>query len=405
MLQGSFAGRERVVLGRFHPRIPGILEDICPVVHPDQEVKRIVLRDPYDAHCHLREDDMLLKVLRFSVERCAYVLAMPNLKKAILTIHQAIEYLQRIQYALRLLGLEKVLCQFIMTIQITPLTRPELIREAVRIADELGIRLAFKAYPYLVTTQSEHGLPTEAYFGLVLVWRELERINAERAAAGLWKIPLLLHPEHPHPAIPGLDKEWCFVDQILTWLVEKFPLLPIVAEHISDRRTVAFVLAQSPLIAATLTPQHCMLTLDDVIGYSPRTNFKGCPHHLCKPTLKFIEDIEMILRAVFSGTTQIFMGSDSAPHSIENKEGEETACGNWTSPNLLEILAWQFAEYGQLRHLQGFVSDNGRVYYGLPSLGREVVLTKNAWQVPAEYDGIRPYWKNQEMAWQIESNN
>ena len=56
----------------------------------------IIIRKPDDWHLHLREGDILKKVLKYSAKNFSRALIMPNLKKPILTYVQAEKYKREI---------------------------------------------------------------------------------------------------------------------------------------------------------------------------------------------------------------------------------------------------------------------------------------------------------------------
>mgnify|MGYP006239626919 FL=1 len=58
--------------------------------------KKISIIKPDDWHLHLREGDILKKVLKYSAKNFSRALIMPNLKKPILTYVQAEKYKREI---------------------------------------------------------------------------------------------------------------------------------------------------------------------------------------------------------------------------------------------------------------------------------------------------------------------
>ena len=58
-------------------------------------------------------------------------------------------------------------------------------------------------------------------------------------------IPLLVHGEVTHANIDIFDREAVFIETILKSLVEKFPELKIVLEHITTKDSVDFVTQSS----------------------------------------------------------------------------------------------------------------------------------------------------------------
>jgi len=122
----------------------------------------------------------------------------------------------------------------------------------------------------------------------------------------------------------------------------------------------------------TITPHHLYLTGDD----SQRD-----PLAFCKPIPKKASDRDALVKAVCSGDTKFFFGSDSAPHPLESKlktqSGEVVPAGVFTQPfaTQLVILALEEAiERGVIKEdevrqdrLEQFLSLSGRQYYKLPN--------------------------------------
>ena len=80
-------------------------------------------------------------------------------------------------------------------------------------------------------------------------------------------------------------------------------------EHVSSREGVDFVRAHAPQVAATVTPYHLMLTRTDWLGFGNR------PYMYCMPVIKRREDRDAIRKAVTSGDSCFFLGTDSAAAS------------------------------------------------------------------------------------------
>src|ERR1019366_5738865 len=124
-----------------------------------------------------------------------------------------------------------------------------------------------------------------------------------------YDFPLLVHAESTDSAVDPFDRESKFVESTLTRIVERFPGLRVVVEHISTRQAVDFVLSAGPNVAATVTPQHVLLNRGALFERGIR------PHHYCIPLLKREEHRLAVLRAITSGSQKFFLGTDSAPHS------------------------------------------------------------------------------------------
>lgn len=89
--------------------------------------------------------------------------------------------------------------------------------------------------------------------------------------------------------------------------VAKFPKLKIVCEHITTKVAVEFVRKVPSNVAATITPQHLIYTVGNLL--------QGFKYHLfCLPLIKFEEDRAALREAATSGNPKFFAGTDSAPH-------------------------------------------------------------------------------------------
>src|SRR6185503_1584598 len=131
-------------------------------------------------------------------------------------------------------------------------------------------------------------------------------------------MPLLLHGEATEPNIDVFDREKAFIERTLIALVQRFPSLKIVVEHITTANAVKFVLSAPDTVAATITSHHLLLNRNDIFSGGVR------PHNYCLPILKREEHRQALIKAATSGNSKFFLGTDSAPHSRQSKE---TACG------------------------------------------------------------------------------
>jgi len=364
---------------------------------------RITIPVPDNWHCHLREGPMMHFMVDRLLESGFYgrVLAMPNTQEPLLSGILAKHYESKIFAILKLLHLTMIdQSKFrgfapVVTIQITEETTPEVILEA----HQIGVRAA-KVYPRNVTTNSHHG---------VLNYREIYKVLKVAEEYGM---VVCFHPELPDEEIEGMAKESLFI-ATLREIRSFFPKLKIVVEHVSTREMVKWVRSQPVgLVGATLTPQHLFLTIDDVIGYSPRSGYRGEVHHMCKPTLKLGEDRKYLQKMATSGDPHFFYGGDDAPHPKSNKECAKCACGVFNTTVALPVLATVFEAHNALDKLADFTSGFGAEFYGYPRNTDTIILVKNSWQVPLEYPvfgtgsivgHVVPMLAGETLEWQISS--
>lgn len=328
----------------------------------------IAIRKPDDFHCHFRTGQMLQRVVPFTAAVFARAIAMPNTKPSKQTRQDAIAYRGEILDAV---GND---FQPLMTIEVTDRTTPKMIKDAV----DANV-IAGKFYPQGVTTNSQNGVSD--FDALNPVFAEMERC----------RMRALFHGEDPSPGVFCLDRERSFL-KTLRKIVETFPELKIVLEHVSTDNAL-FAVSTYDNVAATITAHHLLLTLDDVVGGLIS------PHNFCKPLAKRPEDRDALLKAATSGNPKFFFGSDSAPHSRGTKECAHGCAGCFTAPVVLPLLAQIFEECDALDKLQGFVSEFGADFYGLPRNTGTITLFKEDWVVPEEYEGTALFWGGKTLHW------
>ncbi|MGH8225791.1 MAG: dihydroorotase [Gammaproteobacteria bacterium] len=320
---------------------------------------RVTLTRPDDFHVHLRDGTALADLVPPVARRFARALVMPNLASPVTTVTAAAAYRERIFAALPA-GVE---FEPLMTLYLTEsMSATEIER-----ARESGFIHAAKLYPAGATTRSEHGVRDVA-----AIHPLLERMSE----TGL---VLAIHGELADPALDPYEREPRFVAEVLAPLVERFPQLRIVLEHVSTRAAVDFVAAVGANVAATITAHHLLC--------SRREMFAGglSPHHFCRPVLQTEDDREALVAAATGGNPKFFLGSDSAPHPRAAKECAQAAAGVYTGYAALELYAEAFAEAGALDRLDAFASRYGAAFYGLPVNAGKITLEEASWQAPAEF--------------------
>jgi dihydroorotase len=110
-------------------------------------------------------------------------------------------------------------------------------------------------------------------------------------------------------------------------------------------------------------------------------------------------------RAATSGDAKFFLGTDTAPHPIHDKERDCGCAGIFSAPAALEIYAGIFAEEQALDRFEAFASLNGPRFYGLPPNEPRVTLARRPWRVPAtvatEAGALHPFCGGEDIAWQL----
>lgn len=339
----------------------------------------ITLKQPDDWHLHIRDGDVLPDVLKETARCFARAIIMPNLVPPVTTTELASAYRERILAALPKNS------DFIplMTLYLTDNTGPDEIKTA----SESGFVHAVKYYPAGATTNSDSGVTD-----LKRTYRVLEQLSKSG-------MPLLVHGEVTDPDVDVFDREKVFIERELIPLVRDFPGLRIVFEHITTRYAADFVLQASENIAATITPHHLL--------YNRNAMFRGGirPHYYCLPILKHEQHRQSLIKAATSGNPKFFLGTDSAPHSIGNKETACGCAGIYNAPVAIELYADVFDQAGALDKLEAFASINGPGFYNQPVNTKTITLEKTGWRVPEikpfGREKISPLCSGEQLNWQI----
>ena len=134
-------------------------------------------------------------------------------------------------------------------------------------------------------------------------------------------------------------------------------------------------------LAATVTLQHLLITLDDVAGGMLR------PHLFCKPIAKRPEDREALLQAALSGHPRLMFGSDSAPIPSMPRKRADAPPAYLLPPSL--FLVWRpcLTNTEPWTGCRGFVSSHACALYGLNPPARTVRLQRREMLVPDAYEG------------------
>jgi dihydroorotase len=317
---------------------------------------RISLVRPDDWHLHLRDGPAMASVLADTARVFARAIVMPNLKPPVTTTQQALHYRERI------LGELPPGSAFepLMTLYLTDDTPVEEIARAKLSGRVHGV----KYYPAGATTHSDAGVTRISRCFAAL--EKMEQLG----------LPLLIHGESTDPAVDVFDREKAFIDEVLGPIVERHSGLKIVLEHITTRDAVQYVEVTGPNVAATITAHHLLLNRNALFLGGIR------PHHYCLPVLKREEHREALVEAATSGNPKFFLGTDSAPHPRPDKETGCGCAGIYSAHAAIELYATAFEEAGALDRLEGFASNFGADFYGLPRNADTIELLREQWTVP-----------------------
>ena len=338
----------------------------------------LTITRPDDWHLHLRDGDMLAAVLPDTARRFARAIVMPNLKPPVTTTALASAYRDRILAALP--GGSDF--EPLMTLYLTEATTVEEIQAA----KDSGFVHAVKYYPAGATTNAEHGVS------------DLRRCYPVLEAMQELGMPLLVHGEVTDTSVDIFDREAVFIERQLAPLVQRYPDLKVVLEHITTSAAAGFVRTASPNVAATITAHHLLLNRNAIFSGGIR------PHAYCLPVLKREQHRNALVAAAISGNPKFFLGTDSAPHPRHAKEAACGCAGIYTAHAAIELYAEAFEQAGALHRLEGFASHYGADFYGLPRNQRQISLIKESWSVAEQLCGaaeVVPMRAGETVVWKL----
>ncbi len=342
-------------------------------------MQQFTLRAPDDWHLHFRDGDMLKETVPATARCFKRAIVMPNLVPPVVNAQMALDYQSRIMAALP----ADSDFQPLMTLYLTNQTS----QQDIITAKSSGV-VAAKLYPAGATTNSD-----AAVKGVNALFPVFE----EMAKQGML---LLVHGEVTESHVDIFDREKLFIEQHLASIVAAFPDLKVVFEHITTEDAAQFVLDSSDNVAATITPQHLMLNRNDLLVGGIK------PHNYCLPVLKRSTHQQALRKAVASGSKKFFLGTDSAPHDKHSKESACGCAGCYSAWSAIELYASVFEELDALDKLEGFASEYGADFYGLPRNQGKITLIKQDWQIPEQIvlpngNPIVPFFAGQTVKWQL----
>ena len=339
----------------------------------------LVLRRPDDWHVHLRDGSMLELVADMTARQFARAIVMPNLTPPVTTVAAAEAYRERILAALPA-GRD-------FTPLMTAYLTDTIAADEVARGFESGVFTACKLYPANATTNSAYGV-TDV--------RNIHGVLERMQTLGM---PLLVHGEVTTPDVDIFDREAVFIERVLTPLLADFPALKVVLEHITTRDAVQFVEAGPGTLAATITAHHLRLDRNDLLVGGLR------PHAYCLPVVKRRQHKEALRAAAVSGNPKFFLGTDTAPHQRQDKESACGCAGIFSAPFAIESYAETFAEMDALDRLEGFASEFGPGFYGLPLNDGTITLRREHNPVPDSIEGdgfaLVPFQAGETLSWRL----
>ena len=255
-------------------------------------MQTLTITTPDDWHLHFRDNEMLAETVPATARCFQRAIVMPNLVPPVVNAEMAMAYKGRIEAA-RPKGSS---FEPLMTLFLTNQTTPQDIIDA----KQAGVT-ACKLYPAGATTNSD-----AAVKGIQALYPVFQAMQEQ----GLL---LLIHGEVTEHHIDIFDREKVFIDTHLGPIVDAFPKLKVVFEHITTADAASFVAGASEFVGATITPQHLLLNRNDLLVGGVR------PHNYCLPVLKRNTHQKALRDMVASGNKKFFLGTDSAPHAKHKK--------------------------------------------------------------------------------------
>lgn len=340
-------------------------------------MRRLVINRPDDWHVHLRDGDFLANTVPASAVSFKRALVMPNLKPALTTVAALNDYRTRI------LAVLPVNSDFIpyMTFYLNESVSAEELHAASTNPFILGAKL----YPAGATTNSEAGAKSlKALYPLLEIMQDQNLV-------------LQIHGEVTHSDI--FDREALFIEEYLRPLIQQFPKLRVVLEHISTKAAVDFVSQAPNHVAATITPHHLLYNRNHLLVGGIK------PHYYCLPILKHEKEQQALQQAAISGNPKFFAGTDSAPHALHTKESACGCAGIYSAPYAMPLYAQFFDQCDSLDRLNSFCSRFGAEFYQLPINQEEMELREEAQTVPQflalGQDRVVPMAAGETLAWSL----
>lgn len=342
----------------------------------------ITITKPDDWHVHLRDGDMLMQVANYTARQFGRAIIMPNLNPPVTTTAIASAYQDRILEATKEYPDFVPLMTAYLTDTIDPLE--------LETGHSEGIFTAAKLYPANATTNSAAGVS------------DIKKIYPVLEVMQKIGMPLLVHGEVVSDEVDIFDREAAFIDTIMQPLLKDMPELKVVFEHITTKDAADFVKEEGNNIAATITVHHLQINRNDMLVGGIK------PHLYCLPVVKREAHRLALREAATSGNTKFFLGTDTAPHAIGDKESACGCAGIFSAPHALENYVQVFDEENALDKFESFASFNGPAFYGLPINEQKITLVKISQIIPEMLgqEGllVSPYKAGSNLNWSVSAS-
>ena len=321
---------------------------------------QLTIAMPDDWHLHLRNGEVLSKVLPFTSRHFRRAIVMPNLQPPVITTLDAINYRDEVCSAIP----AEHHFSPLMVLYLTEQTLPEDVKQGFLAGDVAAVKL----YPAGATTNSDAGVT------------DLEKIYPVLEVMQAIGMPFLVHGEVVDADVDIFDREAVFIDTKLIPIRRQFPDLKIIFEHITTSQGVQYVQSCDKNTAATITTHHLVINRNAMLVGGIQ------PHYYCLPVAKRETHRQALRQAAVSGDSRFFLGTDSAPHLAQFKETACGCAGILNVANTMPILAQVFEQENSLDNLEKFVSINGPKFYNLAVNSTKMQLSRSeeAFAVPED---------------------
>lgn len=340
---------------------------------------------PFNRHSHLRDLETILVILKDLTRQYWGAVVMPNLHPDVInTLKRLMAYKRRIEEAIaRLEGDVQRRFQPVMTLYLSEQMDPD---EVWRILDE-DLCSFIKLYYFGTTTNAKHGVRDIKSKVIRQVLRILERsCQAKKKGA------LLIHGEVFDLGIDFFDLERVFVKRDLPKILNEYPGLPVVLEHISTEEAAECVVAHHGRVKATITPHHLCFNRNALFRNGVPPHDVGLqPSYFCLPILKTEQDRHALLELIESGNPNVGAGDDTAKH-LDGKKFCHGGCGGcYNSHVSAELYFEAHRECRALEHFERFMSANLlKDIYGIEPRRGLFRVSQQEWTAPEVIDGTSP---------------
>jgi dihydroorotase len=331
-------------------------------------------------HAHFRTGTLLQTVVPYTARQFGRAVVMPNTPTPITTTQLAVSYRDDIISAVP------------NNVDFTPLMMAYLTdttdADDIAMGFESGVFFGAKLYPANATTNSAFGVT------------DIKKIDAVLSTMEHIGMPLSVHGEVTDKHIDIFDREAQFVSTVLDYIISTYPNLRITMEHITTQQSVEFLRSAGCNVGATVTPQHLVYNRNDMLVGGIK------PHLYCLPIIKREEHRLALCDLVTSGFDRVFLGTDSAPHTRNNKECSCGCAGVFSAMHALEHYVDIFDQYNALNHFEGFATSNANAFHNMTENVGTITLTKRSTDVVQSIgsgdDTLTPMCAGQSLNWGVD---